>query len=211
MAELDCAQLRELGPELALGVLAGRDRAVAIAHLQDCPACEQHIRELSAVGDRLVSLVPGAEPPVGFEQRVLARLGLAHPHRRRWRRWVTAAAAVLVAAALATAGWALRGTLHNDHDLATATITAGGSQVGEVFADTDRRPWLYVDVSAAQFHGTVTCQVQLADGRSLTVGSFPVNAGSGQWAGPAPLEGVQLTEVRLLAEDGSVLGSAHFG
>src|SRR6266545_1863468 len=139
MAELDCARLREVGPELALGVLAGRDRA-------------------------------------------LARLGVTH--RRRWRRWVGATAAVLVAVALAAGGWALHSAPHNDHDLATATLTAaGGARVGEVFAYSDQRPWLYVDLSSPQAHGTVTCLVQLADGRAITVGSFPVTAGSAQWAG----------------------------
>lgn len=210
MAELHCAELRELAPELALGVLAGRDRALAIAHLQDCSACEQHVRELSVVGDRLIGLVPGAEPPIGFEQRVLARLGLTH--RRRWRHWLVAAAAVVAAAAIAAAGWFLRGAPGNDHDLASAMLTAdGGTQVGEVFAYADQRSWLYVDLSSAQASGTVSCQIQLADGRTLTVGSFPVSAGSAQWAGPAPLSDAQLQEVRILADDGRIVGTAHFG
>lgn len=209
MAELDCARLHELGPELALGVLAGRDRARAIAHLQGCPACEQHIRELSAVGDQVTSLAPGAEPPVGFEQRILTRLGLAH--RRRWRtRWI-AAAAVALGIALAGTGWILNDALHQDHDLATAALTAGDIQIGEVFAYADHRSWLYVDLSASRTHGTITCQVRFADGRTLTVGSFPVTAGAAHWGGPAPLSNAHLLEVRLLADDGSVVGTAHFG
>jgi hypothetical protein len=45
----------------------------------------------------------------------------------------------------------------------------------------------------------------------MTVGSFPVSAGSGQWAVPAPASEAHLVEVRILAEDGSLLGSARFG
>ena len=213
MAELHCAQLRELAPELSLGVLAGRERALAIAHLQDCPAYEQHVRELSVVGDRLLALVPGAEPPVGFEQRVLTRLGITHTHthRRRWRRWLGAAAAVIAAAAIATAGWFLHASQNGDPELVKATLTAdGGVQVGEVFAYSDHRPWLYVDLASAWANGTVTCQIRLADGRTFTVGSFPVSAGSAQWAGPAHLDGAQLQEVRIVTDDGRVVGTAHF-
>jgi len=211
MTELNCEGLRDAAPELALGVLSGRERAEAIAHLQDCPACEQFVRELSVVGDRLVALVPGAEPPVGFEQRVLDRLGIAR--RRRWRRRWLAAAAVLVAIGLAAAGWTLRGALvdRDVRDFASATITSDGHPVGEVFAYSDLRSWLYVELSSPRATGTVSCQVRLGDGRTMTVGTFPVSAGSGQWAVPAPIMGERLVEVRILAEDGSLLGTATFG
>jgi hypothetical protein len=210
MAESGCERLHEVGPELALGVLAGRDRAQAIVHLQDCQPCEQHVRELSVIGDRLVLLVPGAEPPVGFEQRVLHRLGLQR--RRPWRRRWLAAAAVLVAVALAAAGWVLHGATRTDErDFSSAMITANGVPVGEAFAYSDRQSWLYVELSAPRASGTVSCEVRLDDGRTMTVGSFPVSAGSGQWAVPAPASEAHLVEVRILAEDGSLLGSARFG
>src|SRR5947199_5423679 len=126
MAELGCERLHEVGPELALGVLSGRDRADAIVHLQDCPVCEQHVRELSVIGDRLVLLVPGAEPPVGFEQRVLDRLGLP-ARRRHWRRrWLAAAAAVL-AVGLGAAGWAVHGALQTEGGFTTDAVAGNGS------------------------------------------------------------------------------------
>ncbi|MGV9630325.1 zf-HC2 domain-containing protein, partial [Streptomyces sp. NPDC003487] len=72
--DLTCEQVRELSAELALGVLAGRERARAIAHLDRCADCREHVRQLTLVGDRLIGLLPDREPPVGFETRVARRL-----------------------------------------------------------------------------------------------------------------------------------------
>jgi anti-sigma factor RsiW len=77
MAERDCARLRELAPELALGVLTGEERAEARKHLATCPDCREYVLELTSVGDGLLALVPGAEPSLGFEDRVLSRLGIS--------------------------------------------------------------------------------------------------------------------------------------
>ena len=76
MSEQDCARLRELAPELALGVLSGEERAEVREHLAGCPDCREYVLELTAVGDGLLALVPGAEPPVGFEDRLLSRMGI---------------------------------------------------------------------------------------------------------------------------------------
>ncbi|MEU0633578.1 hypothetical protein ABZ355_40465, partial [Streptomyces sp. NPDC005989] len=78
---LSCEQLRETGAELALGVLPARERAGAMDHLEGCAACREHVHELAAASDALLDLVPGSEPPAGFEDRVIERLGLA-PARR---------------------------------------------------------------------------------------------------------------------------------
>jgi hypothetical protein len=72
----DCARLRELAPELALGVLTGEERAEARNHLATCADCREYVLELTSVSDGLLALVPGAEPPVGFEDRLLSRMGI---------------------------------------------------------------------------------------------------------------------------------------
>jgi hypothetical protein len=69
--------MRELAPELALGVLTGEQRGEARKHLATCPDCREYVLELTSVGDGLLALVPGAEPPVGFEDRVLSRMGIS--------------------------------------------------------------------------------------------------------------------------------------
>jgi len=91
--------MRELAPELALDVLTGYERATAQAHLGMCPQCREYVSSLTQIGDRLLTLVPGVEPPVGFEDRVLARMDFPAQRtarqRRRWWPMAVAAAAVV--------------------------------------------------------------------------------------------------------------------
>jgi hypothetical protein len=214
MSFLDCERLREVAAELALGVLPGRDRAEALAHVQECPACEVYVRELTGVGDRLIGLAPAVEPPVGFEQRVLDRIGLIRaPQRPRPRRLAVAVAAVLVAVALGALGWVAHGALHRDvpaQDLMTAEVESGGHWIGEAYAHTDTRSWVYVELSSLPANGTVSCQLRLKDGRVINVGTFPVTGGAAQWGGPAPMAGSSPAEVRIIGPDGTVIGSAVF-
>ena len=104
--ELGCEQVRDLAPELALGIAEGEDRDAALGHLSGCGGCRRLVWELSVVGDELLELAPAKAPPAGFESAVLARL-TEPPRRRRLqplaRRWppvATAAAAVVLAALL---------------------------------------------------------------------------------------------------------------
>ena len=79
MDDMSCDEFAEVAAELALGVLTGRERARALAHLDGCESCREQVRELSMAGDELLALLPPAEPPAGFESRVLDRLGLTAP------------------------------------------------------------------------------------------------------------------------------------
>jgi anti-sigma-K factor RskA len=80
--DMSCDEFAEVAAEFALGVLTGRERAAALAHLNGCESCREQVRELTMVGDELLALLPPAEPPAGFESRVLDRLGLAAPARQ---------------------------------------------------------------------------------------------------------------------------------
>jgi hypothetical protein len=90
--DMGCAGFADVAAELALGVLTGRERAEALAHLDHCEECREHVRQLTMTGEELLGLLPSAEPPPGFETRVMERLGLAVPgprhaaHRRLSRR-----------------------------------------------------------------------------------------------------------------------------
>ena len=75
--EMGCREFSDAAAELALGVLTGRERAQALAHLDHCASCREKVRQLTATGEGLLGLLPSVEPPAGFEARVMDRLGLA--------------------------------------------------------------------------------------------------------------------------------------
>jgi anti-sigma-K factor RskA len=79
MDDMSCDEFAGVAAELALGVLTGRERAAALAHLGGCEPCREQVRELAMAGDELLALLPAAEPPAGFESRVLERIGLTAP------------------------------------------------------------------------------------------------------------------------------------
>ncbi len=54
--QIGCAEFADVAAELALGVLTGRERAQALAHLDRCDACRQTVRELTVTGEELVGL-----------------------------------------------------------------------------------------------------------------------------------------------------------
>jgi hypothetical protein len=77
--DMSCREFSDVAAELALGVLTGRERAAAIAHLDQCDGCRENVRQLTMTGEGLLELLPTSEPPAGFETRVLERIGLATP------------------------------------------------------------------------------------------------------------------------------------
>ena len=134
--DMSCREFSDVAAELALGVLTGRERAAAIAHLDQCDACRENVRQLTMTGEGLLELLPAAEPPAGFESRVLERIGVAtpapsparrarvfpfgrrpagqaaaapgRPHQAGWTRRTLAAAAVAIAVvAGGLGGWGL--------------------------------------------------------------------------------------------------------
>lgn len=229
---MSCAEFADVAAELALGVLTGRERADALAHLDGCDACRESIRQLTATGEGLLGLLPAAEPAPGFETRVLERLGLIPPappvsHRRkdpagrvRRVRWLLAAAAVVVALAGSGAGgWGLHGMMTPprasaaEYPLASAAMvsTASHQAVGRVYVYTRSPEWLYVAVDLDNSgNGTVRCQVIGAQGQVTDGGSFRLAAGYGSWGSPVP-GGGPLYGARLVSADGTVLATASFG
>jgi hypothetical protein len=77
--EMGCREFSDVAAELALGVLTGRERAQALAHLDQCASCREKVRELTATSEGLLGLLPSVQPPAGFEARVMDRLGLSAP------------------------------------------------------------------------------------------------------------------------------------
>src|ERR1700753_1531154 len=77
--EMSCRDFDDVAAELALGVLTGRERAEAVAHLDGCDSCREHVRQLSLTGEEMLGLLPSREPTEGFESRVMARLRVTPP------------------------------------------------------------------------------------------------------------------------------------
>ena len=129
-----CGEYADAAAELALGVLTGRERAGALAHLDHSDAYRETVRQLTITAEQLLELLPALEPPAGFETRVLARLGITVPglpppalppapaavpggtanepgapgnRARRARRTLATMATAVAALAAALGGWGL--------------------------------------------------------------------------------------------------------
>jgi hypothetical protein len=71
---LDCDWLADVAPELALEVLDGCERADALVHLEACAPCRRLVSTMAADADVLLLIAPPADPPPGFDQRVVRSL-----------------------------------------------------------------------------------------------------------------------------------------
>jgi hypothetical protein len=213
MNELTCSQLRDLDAEIALGVLPGEQRAAALAHLERCPDCREHIEQLTMVGDTLLDLIPGSEPPLGFETRVMERLNPTGPPRRRWLALVAAAAAIALVFGLG--GW-VAGSLtsptptHRDYVLLEAAFTSGSQRIGTIYAYDGRRDWVYMWVRVSPDVDRVSCQLVRRGGGTVELGSFRLDEGRGYWAAPVPVDPRAVSRAEVVAENGTVLGTAYF-
>jgi hypothetical protein len=205
-----CSEIEELAPELALGLLAGGERARALGHLASCPACRATVEELVRVAEALLLLGPEAEPPVGFEARVLDRLEREgrppQPARPRWRRaLVPVAAAAAVAAALFTGVVVGRSTerdprLERQYIAALRTLGGtslraarlhdpGGRDVGEVFVYRGHPSWVFIDVAdPAAPSGGYRLELQGRDGAPVASDGFAMRNGSGYLGWPVRAE-----------------------
>ncbi len=214
MAERDCDQFRAASVELALGILDGRERAEALAHLEHCPACHRELLLMGDLADRLVELTPGAEPPPGFETRVLASLtSPTRSPRRRQMAVVLAAAAVAVVVGIG--GWVVGhrstpgGPSIGGNRVATAAFVTGNHQVGQVIASPGPHPWIYMAIDTGVGDQTVVCQVRRRDGTTVTLGSFRLSDGYGYWGAPIPAAST-VTGAELIDAGGRTIATATF-
>lgn len=222
MSDMSCDHVHEQIAELALGVLEGRDRAAVLAHVERCPLCQDELIALGVVADQLVTLTPAAEPPAGFETRVLARLSEAPPppaRRRPGRRLVLeVAVAAALAAVLAVGGWAIgrhsatvgRLAGGTSRDVMSATFLAGGHVVGQVLAYDGDDPWVAMAVDGDLGNRTVRCELVQRSGATWTVGTVTLHDGYGYWEAPVGPSLSSVTGVELVDAAGQRLATATF-
>lgn len=207
-----CEQFRDLAAEFALGVLGADQRADAVAHLATCVECRTFTEQLSEVGDALLLLAPPADPPLGFESRLAARVAAA-PARPR-RTWTRVAAGALAAAAVATFVTAAVMGPRDGGDFVAATLASArsGERVGHVWAYDGPRDWMFMTIDnpwAAD--NPYVCEAVLDDGRTVRLGRFQAHGGSGAWGEPVSVPVDEIRTVRVVAVDGTVVASARLG
>jgi hypothetical protein len=221
---LTCAELHELAPELALGILVGEDRASAIAHLASCVECRVLVEQLSETADSLLLLTPEADPPLGFESRAAAQLGFRR--HRRWPRVVLVAAAAAAVAAVVGVGISRIGTTGPDplerqagaalraaggQSLRSASLrTAQGDQVGEVFAYGGKVSWVFMTVDASRDNDAYTCVLDLTGGEHQVLGWFGVESKTGSWGRAVDVDIRRVVGVRLVTKAGATAAWATF-
>jgi hypothetical protein len=209
---LECAEARDLFPELAAGVAAGDERARALGHLSGCPACRREFAATAEVIDELLWLVPEHDPPAGFESSVLARVTPAAPPRHRRRPRLLWAASIAAAAAFAAgAVWWQTGddrelasdyrhtlTVAHGHGLGAAPLLllVGGAETGTVFAYDGSPSWIYVTFRSAPPEGRYDVRLLTRDGRRLALRPFTARPGGTAWGSTieVPIRQIQQLE-----------------
>jgi hypothetical protein len=216
---MTCRELSDEAAELAFGALTGRERALALAHLEACRACLEVVRRLMTTADELLGLLPVHDPPPGFEVAVLARIGLPAPcpgpapsGRPARARFLLAVLSVLAAVSAGAAGWSLRpATPSAVSPLAAAALMSPSHRlVGQAFAYRAGAGWIYVSVDLGAGSQVITCQIVGLGGQVASVGTFWVTDGRGAWGGPDPAGPGWPGSVRLVAAGGAIVAVASF-
>ncbi|HEU5001670.1 MAG TPA: zf-HC2 domain-containing protein [Actinomycetota bacterium] len=217
--ELTCAEVEELAPELALGILPGDQRAHVLAHLDGCAGCRRVVKELADAGDALLAMAPEIEPPAGFAQRVTKgmRPGGSGFWLGRRLRWMAATASVAFIVGLAIG--LLPGRLSGGGTVAVreaaflnAGLNGGGEMVsGEVYARSGNPSWVFMTVKGGEASGAYTCMLVLASGQRLAIGSFPMHSGSGSWGRSVNVTVSDIHSVVLLDASGATAATATLG
>jgi predicted anti-sigma-YlaC factor YlaD len=204
-----CAQVRDLAPELALGLLNGGERAAVLAHLEVCPSCQALICELAEAADRLPLLATEAEPPAGFERRVLH--ALTGTRRRRSLRRPLAVAAAGVAAAIIASAVVVRGVDSGDvrpgvvqaanSPRTVSMIGANAVLAGKLFVFGRDHASVALTIDYAVPDGTYQLEVRHDADPGSHLGAIRVRDGRGSWTGTVSLPASSASSIVLVDRD----------
>jgi predicted anti-sigma-YlaC factor YlaD len=209
-----CDEVVVLAPELALGVLDGSERARVLSHLENCETCRRLVDDLATTIGRVVAAAPGIDPPPGFDRQVLAHLAplaLKQPARRRRRGLFAGLAAVAVAVSLSLAGFLVASGGDSGPLTRRATITAAGDWArGDVLLVDAHPTWVTMRVTVDYEANDLHCELALADGRTVRLGTFHEVGGAWEWGGTIQAAASDVVEARLVSADGTVVASGRF-
>jgi hypothetical protein len=210
-----CAEVRELAPELALGIVGGPERADAFQHASECGPCRALVGELAEAADALTLLAAEAEPPPGFEERVLAALKAP---RRRNRRVVAAAVAVAAAAAtiVSIVGVRVVESVQDSNrvvsaasDVRSTRMTgANGVDVGDVFVSNGTPSTVVVNVNYWVPSGDYRIEFRTGS-TEKHLGDVEIDDGRGSWGGVSDLPNAGSGSIVLVAADGATVCEAR--
>jgi hypothetical protein len=216
-----CEKLDENLAELALGILSGRERMTALAHVECCAQCADELERLSRASDAVLHMAPEVEPPLGFEVRLFNHMGHGEVSRRHApQRWLIACAAAVVALAaglsigLSTDSSSpnanVAGQAHptpSKPELTARLIGVGGA-VGVISLYGGSSPVLTMELSKSSVHGTVTCEIVTDNGATHKLGTFRVTDGYGAWAAPIGYAPSEVRIAQLVSPDGATIATA---
>jgi hypothetical protein len=226
--EMGCEQVRELAPELAIGIADGQQRDAALRHAATCRGCRTLISELSTVVDDLLLLAPSHEPPPGFAAATVARISPPAarqvPGRHRWLPRLAAAASIIAALAVG-AGAVYQGTA-SDRQLASSyrAVLAQGhgsffaaaplrgptGTAGTVFGYQGSPSWLWATVHLPNTGAhRFTVQLITRDGRHLPAGTAVLGGTHDTWSAQIPMDLTTLAQLRFTAVGGHTTIVAH--
>jgi hypothetical protein len=224
MTNEECVQYSDDLAELALGVLSGRERAGALAHVDTCPRCAEELEQLSRTADAVVAMAPEAEPPLGFETRLFARMGIEeapvarqHRFKKAWLPVTIAAAVVALAIGL---GFGLSSSPSTSPRAQSAlpkgAVDAGplvehGATVGKVVVFGGDKPWMQMTLADSTARGVVHCVVVTRDGVTHQLGSFTASEGYGAWAAPLHVDPASVRSAEVMSPSGTVIATATLG
>ncbi|MGH9033461.1 MAG: hypothetical protein ACRDZV_15155, partial [Acidimicrobiia bacterium] len=186
--------------------------------VERCGSCRAVVGDLTGAAEALPLIAREAEPPSGFEGRVLGALG---GRRRRARfRWAAVMAATAAAAAIVSVVTVRMVDRGRDEaptvsDVAASAVWSApmldtkGTDVGRAFVSDGRPAAVGISVSYALPAGTYTIESVRGDGATLELGTLAVSDGQGAWAGTVPTAKGDLIVVRLLDTAGNVVCTAN--
>jgi Putative zinc-finger len=220
---VECADVRDLAPEMALGSLDGAVRADVLVHIAHCPACRAEVRDLADVVDGLAGLGPSVTPPPALAERVLSAIrsesastpAEATPTRtRRWRTVHLVAAAVLAAALGVGATIAVAASRHSSSPAAVALnartlqvvpmIGLDDHQLGQAYVSRGQDPWVLVNVTYGLDGMSYRLMGVDSDGQLVDIGPMrSMTEGRWAWAGRVD-QATSLVELRIVDANGGV-------
>ena len=218
---MGCEAVRDVIPELAMGVAPGPDRAAALTHIVGCVECRERLRTTAETVDELLLLAPEIDPPAGFEAKVLNSLQNSG-RRSRWPLVAAVAAVGMVVAALLGVGftqWAgsadrqladrYRGTLEAADGTAflsaELTMTSGpsvGSAAGHVFAYEGSPSWVFMTVNGVPSQ-RYRVQIVSEDGTTRHVGVCNVRDGYESWGATVDVPPSSVERLEMRSKDGT--------